>query len=195
MLQLRAAHAALANFFASGVLALGSKLGPILWQLLERVAFDSAVLEQFLAQLPRTTNEAAQLATDHDERLDGRNWITTDADRPIRHALEVRNSTFVAGEYFDILRRHNVASVIADSAGRWPKLTEISADFSYVRLHGETELYVSGYDDASLDRWATTVNGWLAAGLDAYVYFDNDVTARAPYDAMALAGKLGRNFE
>jgi uncharacterized protein YecE (DUF72 family) len=167
MLQLRAAHAALANFFASGVLALGSKLGPILWQLPERVAFDSAVLEQFLAQLPRTTNEAAQLATDHDERLDGRNWITTDADRPIRHALEVRNSTFVAGEYFDILRRHNVASVIADSAGRWPKLTEISAAFSHVRLHGETELYVSGYDDASLDRWATTVNGWLAGWLPA----------------------------
>jgi len=63
--------------------------------------------------------------------------------------------------------------------------------FAYARLHGDTELYASGYDDVALDRWAATVQGWLDSGRDAYVYFDNDMKVRAPYDAMALAARLG----
>lgn len=191
MLRMRNAQTALANFFASGVLALGPKLGPILWQLPERVSFDADVLEQFLAQLPRSTTAAARLARGRDARLDGREWLTTDADRPIRHALEVRSHSFDTPEFFDILRRHNVASVIADTAGKWPRLTRITADFVYVRLHGEAVLYESGYDAESLDRWAATIRQWLAGDRDCYLYFDNDVKVRAPYDAMALAQRLG----
>lgn len=191
MLRLRNVETALANFFASGVLALGPKLGPFLWQLPERVPFDAEVLDAFLARLPRTTTEAAALAARHDARVEGRTWLTTDEDRPLRHALEVRSPTFDDPTYFALLERHGVASVVADTAGRWPFFTAVTADFAYARLHGDTELYASGYDDVALDRWAATVQGWLDAGRDAYVYFDNDVKVRAPYDAMALAARLG----
>ncbi len=92
--QLREVEAPLANFFASGVLALGPKLGPILWQLPPRMRFDAERLAAFLALLPRTTGAAARLATGHDERLDGRALTETDADRPLRHALEVRHESF-----------------------------------------------------------------------------------------------------
>jgi uncharacterized protein YecE (DUF72 family) len=98
--------------------------------------------------------------------------------------------------------------VVADTAGRWPFIEDVTADFVYVRLHGDTELYVSGYTDAALARWAARVRAWslcrsprgallLApaaprrrSGRDVYVYFDNDVKVRAPFDAMALAHRL-----
>lgn len=191
ILKLRDTRGALANFFASGVLALGPKLGPFLWQLPERVTFDPETLEGFLAELPRTTLEAVELAKHHDAKVDGREWAWTDAERPLRHALEVRSTTFDNPEYFAILERHNVASVVADTAGRWPRFTQQTADFAYARLHGQGELYVGGYDDESLDRWAETVRGWLAEGRDSYVYFDNDAKVRSPHDAMALAERLG----
>src|SRR5690554_3220011 len=201
LLRLKGAETALANFFASGVLALGPKLGPFLWQLPERVTFDAEVLDAFLAQLPRTTTDAAALAARHDQRLDGRAWPHDESrgihdrvsEAPLRHVLEVRSHSFDTPEFFEILRRHNVASVVADTAGKWPQLWEQTADFAYVRLHGESELYVSGYDEASLDRWASRVCGWLGEGRDVYVYFDNDAKVRAPYDAMSLASRLGRH--
>ncbi|GAA2725289.1 hypothetical protein CAE01nite_19170 [Cellulomonas aerilata] len=205
----------LANFFASGPLALGPKLGPVLWQLPPLLRFDADRLDRFFDLLPRTTTAAAQLATEHDERLDDRAWLTTDADRPIRHALEVRHATFDTPELVDVLRRHDVALVVADTAGKWPHLEDVTSDFVYVRLHGDTELYVSGYDDPSLDTWAAKVRGWMAGeafvggpvaappgvaalappeapqGRDVYVYFDNDVKVRAPFDAMGLASRVG----
>lgn len=190
LLRLRNVNTALANFFASGVLALGPKLGPFLWQLPERLGFGAEQVDAFLSQLPRTTEAAVQLARHHDARVDGRDWLTTDADRPLRHALEVRSHSFDTPEYFKMLERHNVASVVADTAGKWPMFTQQTADFAYARLHGETVLYESGYDDESLDRWAERVRGWLASGRDAFVYFDNDIKVRAPYDAMALAERL-----
>jgi uncharacterized protein YecE (DUF72 family) len=190
LLRLKNVHMALANFYASGVLGLGPKLGPFLWQLPEKLAFDAELLDQFLGQLPRSTDAAAHLARDHDERLDGRNLLVTDADRPLHHALEVRSASFDTPEYFAILEHHNVASVVADTAGKWPRFTQQTADFSYARLHGDTILYESGYDDEALDRWAGTVHEWLASGRDSFVYFDNDIKVRAPYDAMALAERL-----
>jgi uncharacterized protein YecE (DUF72 family) len=196
--KLQDVESALANFFASGVLALGPKLGPILWQLPPTLAFDPEVLEAFVAQLPHTTTDAAALAAHHTDHLDGRAWPVdasrgvddTVAEAPLRHALEVRNHTFDTPEYFEILRRHHVASVVADTAGKWPQLWQQTAEFAYVRLHGDKELYVSGYDDETLDLWADHVRGWLGEGRDCYVYFDNDVKVRSPYDAMALAKRL-----
>jgi uncharacterized protein YecE (DUF72 family) len=185
----------LANFLASGVLALGPKLGPILWQLPPVLGFDAERLEAFLRLLPRSTAEAARLAAGHDERLEGRAWTEVDADRPLRHALEVRHAGFaVAAQDRSLLRllqRHEVALVVADTAGRWPLLDRSTAGFRYARLHGDAELYVSGYTDAALDRWAERVRGWLAEGCDAYVYFDNDAKVRAPVDAMGLRDRLG----
>ncbi len=190
LLKLKRSRVPVANFLASGPLALGAKLGPVLWQLPPQLAFDEALLDDFLGMLPHTTTDAARLATEHDERLDGRDWVTTDAERPLRHAVEVRHPSFVDDRWYALLEKHGVASVVADTAGKWPKLDRVTADFAYARLHGDTELYVSGYDDEALDRWAATVQGWLDSGRDAYVYFDNDVKVRAPFDAIGLQERL-----
>jgi uncharacterized protein YecE (DUF72 family) len=66
----------------------------------------------------------------------------------------------------------------------------VTADFAYVRLHGSTELYTSGYTAAALDGWAQRIRGWTAQGVDAYAYFDNDAKVKAPRDAMSLAERL-----
>ena len=180
----------LANFFSSGVLALGNKLGPVLWQLPPTLGFDADRLAAFFALLPRSTAEASWLARRHDERMKDRTLLDTDADRPMRHALEVRHRTFLAPAFLELLREHNIAIVVADTAGRWPKILEATAPFVYVRLHGDVELYTSGYTPGALDEWAGRIREWTERGLDTYVYFDNDVKVRAPFDAMALADRL-----
>jgi uncharacterized protein YecE (DUF72 family) len=182
----------LANFFASGVLALGPKLGPILWQLPPMLGYDEARLTSFFNLLPRTTRQAVQLAECRDTKVpDDRAWLTTDANRPIQHALEVRHNSFAVPQAAALLRSHNIALVVADSAGKWPQTEEVTSDFVYARLHGADELYVSGYTDDALDRWAVKVRSWAADGHDVYVYFDNDAKVRAPYDALALMRRLG----
>ena len=199
----------LANFFASGVLALGDALGPVLWQLPPTLGYDPDRLARFFDLLPRSTAAAAALAARHDERLDGRALTETDADRPLRHVLEVRHASFETPEFPALLRAHGIGLVVADTAGKWPYLEDVTSDVVYVRLHGDSELYVSGYDDPALDRWAARVSAWAGGrepadahrlgppappapdGRDVFVYFDNDVKVRAPFDAMALARRLG----
>ncbi|MDQ2588668.1 DUF72 domain-containing protein [Saccharothrix yanglingensis] len=191
--QLRDVEVPLANFFASGVLALEHKLGPFLWQLPPRTAYDPDRLATFFDLLPRTTGEAAKLAENHDERLpDERALVTTEVDLPLRHALEVRHETFLTGEFHDLLRAHGIALVVSHSAGRFPYLDDVTADFAYLRLHGNQALYVGSYTDAELDHWADRVREW-AATRDVYAYFDNDTDAAAPHDAVRLAARLGRD--
>ena len=175
MKRLRDVRVPLANFLASGLLALGPKLGPVLWQLPPRLRFDAGLLDEFLTLLPRSTGAAAHLAGEHDARLDGRAETATDADRPLRHALEVRHESFRAPAFVELLRTQDVALVVADTAGAFPYLEEVTAGFVYVRLHGDTELYTSGYSPGALDRWAEKVRAWRAAGLDVWVYFDSRV--------------------
>ncbi|RWR21795.1 DUF72 domain-containing protein [Microbacterium enclense] len=189
MLRLTNTRVALANFFASGVLALGPTLGPILWQLPERVPFDPDVLEAFLGELPRTTADALALAHEHDARLDGRSWLDIDDDAPIRYALEPRSESFRDPRAEEILRGQDVSLVLADTAGRWPAFDAVTADHVYVRLHGSTELYASGYTPEELDAWADRVRRWRE-DRDVYVYFDNDARGRAPHDAVALDARL-----
>ena len=196
ILRLRNSRQALANFFASGVLALGPRLGPLLWQLPARETFDADALDAFLALLPRTTTGAAELAQERDERMTDREWLTTDADRPLRHALEVRHDSFATLEAIDLLRRHGIALVVADTAGKWPQVYELTSDVVYVRLHGASELYVSGYSDEVLRTWADRCTSWRDGSAteparDVFAYFDNDVKVHAPYDAMRLAQMLG----
>jgi uncharacterized protein YecE (DUF72 family) len=191
MKRLTGVDTALANFFASGLLALGPKLGPVLWQLPPTLRFDPGVLADFLGRLPRSTAQAAVLAAGHEPRLDGRVLTETDVDRPLRHAVEVRHDSFAVPALVDLLRAHQVALVVADTAGKYPRLDDVTADLVYVRLHGDTELYVSGYDDEALDAWAARVRRWTDVGLDVWVYFDNDVKVRAPFDAIGLTRRLG----
>lgn len=197
-------EAPLANFFASGLLALGHRLGPVLWQLPPTLPYDPERLAAFFALLPRTTAQAAELAAHHDARLDGRAWTTTDADRPLHHALEVRGAGYVDAGFVELLRAHDVALVVADSAGRWPRFLDVTSDIVYVRLHGHAQLYESGYPRSLLEEWAARIRAWSAGdtdvgdplvaapapraphGREVYVYFDNDAKVHAPFDAMAL---------
>jgi uncharacterized protein YecE (DUF72 family) len=180
----------LANFYASGVLALREKLGPILWQLPPNLGFDQSRLAQFFAMLPRTTFAAARLAKRHEERLADRALTRADADRPLRYALEVRHESYQKAEFVELMRDHDVALVIADTAGRWPLFHDVTSDIMYVRLHGDQELYVSGYSSEALTMWAERIRGWTAAGRDVFAYFDNDVKVRAPFDAIQLLTRL-----
>jgi uncharacterized protein YecE (DUF72 family) len=189
--RLRDVETPLANFFASGVLTLGPTLGPVLWQLPERLDFEPELLEHFLGLLPRTTVAAAELAARHDEKVSHDRAVTiAEEDRPVRHALEFRSPTFADEAAYALMRRYGVAAVVADSAGRWPRVFEVTADLVYVRLHGDQELYASGYSPAVLDEWAARCRAWADDGLDVYVYFDNDIKGYAPHDAMGLLERL-----
>lgn len=189
ILRLKNAREAVANFCASGVLALGTKLGPMLWQVPPNLAFDPEAVTAFLAMLPRTTTAAAALAAETSLDED-RTFLEPGPERPIRHAMEVRNPSFDVPEFTAIARDAGVAIVVADTAGRYPVIRETTTDFQYVRLHGDEELYTSGYTPEALARWAADIRGWLSGGLDVYAYFDNDAKVRSPVDAMALRALL-----
>ncbi|MEP6666423.1 MAG: DUF72 domain-containing protein [Nocardioidaceae bacterium] len=192
MKKLADAEVPLANFFASGVLALGDKLGPLLWQLPPTLGFDEERLATFFERLPRTTSAAARLAEQHDDKIpEDRALTTASVDQPLRHCLEVRHPSLATERALQVMRDHDVAIVIADTAGKWPMVEELTSDFAYARLHGADELYVSGYTAAALDRWANKVRGWVDSGRDVYVYFDNDAKVHSPYDAQALMQRLG----
>jgi uncharacterized protein YecE (DUF72 family) len=191
MKRLRGVETALANFFASGVLALGPKLGPVLWQLPASLKFDADLLGGFYELLPRTTGAAAELARRHDDKLAGdRVHAEVDADRPLRHALEFRHRSFCSDDAFDQMRAHGIGCVVSDSPGRWPEADVVTSDLVYVRLHGHTELYASGYSPASLRHWADRCRAWAEVA-DVVVYFDNDARGRAPHDAVRLIEELG----
>ena len=209
MKKLRDVRVPLANFFASGVLSLKRKLGPVLWQLPPQLAFDASRVASFLALLPRDTASARELAREHDHRVDKTGtWLNKGPSRPLRHAVEVRHPSFASPEFIALLRREAVGLVVADTAHRWPLLEDLTADFVYVRLHGDQDLYASGYGDQALDDWARRIDAWRSgsqvadartasdvaprrrARRDVYCYFDNDIKVHAPFDAMALASRL-----
>jgi uncharacterized protein YecE (DUF72 family) len=207
ILRLKEPLRPLANFFASGVFNLREKFGPILWQFPPFMRYDATRFEQFFALLPRDTAQALKLARKRDSRMRGRACLRIDAARPLRHAVEIRHESFATPEFIAHLRRHGIALVVADTAGKWPLLEDVTADFMYLRLHGDKELYASGYTEVALDRWADRIRAWergreprdpLRAGTaagkartrDVYCYFDNDIKVRAPFDADRLMDKL-----
>lgn len=199
----------LANFFASGVFNLERKLGPILWQFPPNFRYDRRRLTKFFELLPRDTESALRLARKRDARMQGRSRLAIDATRALRHAVEIRHESFCDPSFIELLREHHIALVIAETAKRWPMMQDITADFVYLRLHGDKELYNSGYSDRALDRWARRVAAWhrgseprdaqkvsklkppASKPRDVYCYFDNtDVKLRAPVDAQSLMRKL-----
>jgi len=203
--RLKDSKTPLANFLASGPLALGPKLGPILWQFPPNFHFDAKLLEPFLALLPHNAEDAVKIARNHDERLKAKAWLQTDGVGPLRHAFEIRHDSFRDPVFIDLLREYNVALVCADTV-EWPRLMDLTSDFIYCRLHGSDELYRSGYTDAALDRWAARVRAWsngkpmrdgefagtggITKKRDVFLFFDNTDKLRAPRDAQALIGRL-----
>ena len=209
MLKLRNARTALANFFASGLLELGDKLGPILWQFPPQMKFNPELFEDFFCLLPRTASTAALLAREHDERLRDRVALEARFEQPLRHAVEVRHDTFVDPAFIAMLRCHGIAWVVADTPRPWPLFEDVTADFVYMRLHGSTELYNSRYTGEELERWARFVRSWACgrqprgarlisreppparASRDVYCYFDNTDKLHAPDNARELMARLG----
>ena len=207
--RLREIEVPLANFFAQGLLRLGHKLGPILWQFPPSFKYDGQRFEDFFALLPRSHKEAALLAEKHDERLDGRDWLKTGKPMKLRHAVEIRHDSFVCEEFIGLLRKHSISLVVADTV-EWPRLMDVTADFVYIRLHGSEQLYASGYDLDALQRWANRVVAWSCGGdvedgerastkaarrrksRNVFVYFDNDMKVRAPFDAESLRTLIAR---
>lgn len=207
--RLRDAEEGLANFFASGPLELGDKLGPMLWQLPPSLPYDEDVVEAFLALLPASSDAALKLAKASATRRPDQ-WPTSLKKRALRHAMEVRHASFACPEFARQLRRHGVALVFADAPRKWPYGEDLTApDFVYLRLHGDKQLYASGYGDAALERWNERIGRWRR-GLqpadaelfdpstrgdrrqrEVYCYFDNDIKVRAPYDASKLMALLG----
>ncbi|PQP02780.1 MULTISPECIES: DUF72 domain-containing protein [Pseudomonas] len=207
--RLREIHKPLANFFASGVLELKEKLGPILWQFPPSFKFDPELFEHFLEQLPHDTEQAAALARQHEPRLNGHASMKAYGKKNLRHAVEIRHESFVDPAFVRLLKRYNTALVIADTAGKWPYREDLTSDFVYLRLHGAEELYASGYTSQALQRWGDRIEAWnhgeqpadpqliaprqkpkTRRSREVFCYFDNDIKVRAPFDARRLLERL-----
>lgn len=197
----------MANFYASGVLQLKEKLGATLWQFPPSFKYDAERFEQFLSLLPTTWAAARRLAR-HASRGEPPAKSELPARTPLRHAVEIRHPSFTCVEFVELLRKYRVALVVADTAGKWPLLEDVTSDFVYIRLHGDQELYSSGYSDEALSHWAKRIRSWLAgrqprdahrvasaapprrSPRDLFCYFDNDIKVCAPYDARRLLRML-----
>jgi len=209
VLRLRDIEVPLANFFASGVFELHEKFGPLLWQFPANFKYDHDVFARFFDLLPRDTEAALKLARRRDFHVKGRARLAIDRNRRLRHAIEVRHPGFLDASFIALLRKHDITLVVADTAGKWPYVEDVTASFMYLRLHGDKELYASGYTDTALDRWASRVRAWHAGSQprdavrvdgappppsrksrDVYCYFDNDAKVHAPFDAIRLAKNL-----
>lgn len=154
------------NFFAQGLAALGPKLGPILWQFAPRRKFDSDDIAGFIDLLP--------------EKLDG---------IALRHAIEPRHESFRDEKFFQLCRDRNIAVVLEDS-DEYPTIEADTANFAYARLQRMNEDVPTGYDDASLDRFAAKARQWRKDGRDAYIFMINGAKVRAPAAALALQERL-----
>ncbi|MFL6070354.1 MAG: DUF72 domain-containing protein [Actinomycetes bacterium] len=191
--RLRGVEPGLANFFASGPLALREKLGPVLWQLPANLTFDAALIDEFLSLLPRSTVEAGALAGRHDDKLRYAPYLAVDRDQPMFHVLEVRHRSYDNERFYQLLSARGVACVISDSP-TWPQLDRRTSAHTYVRLHGHTQLYASGYSSRNLNSWALRCKQWASEG-PVFVYFDNDARGRAPHDALGLMSRLGKAWQ
>ena len=209
MKRLNNINTPLANYFASGGLALGKKLGPILWQFPPNFKFDEAKLDAFFSLLPRDGKAAAKLAGRHDDKLKTEAYLKADGVGKIRYAVEVRNETFKDEAFIKLLRKHKIALVFVDAAGEWPVMHDLTADFCYIRLHGAEELYVSGYQKKDFDIWSKRIKLWQSGrspadvqlvakpmsskpkSRDIFLTFDNTFKVKAPANAITLAKRLG----
>ncbi len=205
--QLQNVETPLANFLAQGLLRLGKKLGPILWQFPPGFSYDAQRMQAFFELLPRTHRKAAVYARQRDEWMADRSWLEVEEDLPLRHAVEIRHKSFAVPEYISLLRKYGIALVVADTP-QWPRMMDITADFVYCRLHGSEKLYASGYDPPAIDAWASRVIAWSRgeevtdgtrvhpepgpeqSSRNVFVYFDNDAKVRAPFDAISLRKRI-----
>jgi uncharacterized protein YecE (DUF72 family) len=122
------------------------------------------------------------------ERLD--RFFDSVARRRRRHALEPRDASWLTDDAVAALRERRVALCVIDTP-KWPTRGAVTADFVYLRFHGQTRLYAGSYDDAALHGWAERIRDWRDRGLDVFAYFNNDEGAYAPRDALRLRALVG----
>jgi len=174
----------IARFVDQGIVELGDRLGPILWQFMATKKFDADDFGAFLKLLPAAHRGVA-----------------------LRHAVQVRHESFAVPEFVAMARAAGVAIVFADSADH-PAIADVTGDFVYARLEDAQEAVATGYDAASLDRWAQAARDWAAgdapAGLpyvmdaaaaprrarETFIFFINGAKVRAPAGAMALIERV-----
>ena len=173
----------IARFLGSGLVELGDKLGPILWQFMPTKQFDADDFEQFLRLLP---NKLGTLT--------------------LRHVLDVRHESFMAPEFLTLARRYKTAAVFTDSID-YPSFADITADFVYARLMRCEAKIKTGYSSKALDAWTARTVAWAKGGVpddlpsveavnpipksrDVFVYFINGAKERAPAAACALRSRL-----
>jgi uncharacterized protein YecE (DUF72 family) len=174
----------IARFVGQGIVELGDRLGPILWQFMATKQFDADDFRAFLALLPAQHDGVA-----------------------LRHAVQVRHQSFAVPEFVAMARAAGAAVVYADSAD-YPAIADVTGDFVYARLENATEAEPAGYTPAALDGWADTARCWANGGQPAglpyaapdtpaeksretFVFFINGAKVRAPQGAMALIERLG----
>jgi uncharacterized protein YecE (DUF72 family) len=157
MKKLKDPATAIERFFERADL-LKEKLGPIVFQLPPHWEVDGERLDAFLKVLPRGH----------------------------RYAFELRNPTWHSAEIYSILRRHRAAFCIFEIAG-FRSGFEITADFTYVRLHGPDGAYQGSYSHDALQGWADRIREWEEKLRAIYIYFDNDQAGYAPKNALELA--------
>jgi uncharacterized protein YecE (DUF72 family) len=149
---------------------LGSRLGPVLYQLPANFRRDLDRLRDVLATLPRTLRA-------------GRGSC------PVRHAFEFRDPSWYDPATFALLARYGVAVCLHDKAGSSIR-DQVTAPFVYIRFHGPGGTYSGSYDDEALTGWAVWIRREAAAGRDVYAYFNNDPQAAAVRNARSLRAKI-----
>ncbi|MCY1538726.1 hypothetical protein D9M68_742810 [compost metagenome] len=187
---------------------LRDKLGPILWQFPPNMKFDAERFGRFLELLPPDNAAARACASQCSARVEKAGSHDIPSRGVLRHAVEIRHDSFLCDAFIGLLRKHKVALVVADTAGKWPYVEDLTSAFVYLRLHGDKELYASGYSTKALARWEQRIRIWSRGGQpddahlvdsrkprprksrDVYCYFDNDIKVRAPYDARRLLERL-----
>jgi uncharacterized protein YecE (DUF72 family) len=173
-----------ARFVGQGIVELGDRLGPILWQFAGTKRFDPDDIAAFLQLLPAEQDGV-----------------------PLRHAIEVQHESFAVPAFVELCRGAGVAIVFADSA-KHAAIADVTAPFVYARLENAVEEEPAGYSPAAIDQWATVARKWAAGGRpdglpciagpvpgpparDVFVFFINGAKVRAPHGAMALIARLG----
>lgn len=188
--RLKEVEEPLANFFASGLLCLKEKLGPILWQFPPNVMLKDDRFEKFLSLLPQNGNDAGIVAQGHTAKLEGREYVDPTGVGKVRHAFEFRHPSFLNKDFLQILSGYNVAFVCAHEGGeKAPYLEKPTADFVYVRLHGEGKKFAKGYSEKTIAVWAKKIAAWNKSR-DVFVYFSNEAKEFSPKGALSLLKRL-----
>jgi len=143
------------EMFIDSIQPLKEKTGPLLFQLPPSLQFDRENTETFIKLLPSG----------------------------YRYVIEGRHNSWAEPGVQSLLRDNNIAWCISDTAGKYPYVESITADFTYIRLHGSKKLYASCYTDNEIQDWAEKIRDW---DVDTYVYFDNDANGYAPLNAASL---------